>query len=97
MIAESQVQGCCAAGRSFVIYQPLPAVKNERKVRPQIHDLAPKNTIYEWSLGDAKAVHAAFSSAKHITKLDIVNNRLVPNAIEPRAALGRSTSTVAIS
>ena len=38
-------------------------------------------------LGDAKATDAAFAAAKHVTKLDIVNNRLVPNAIEPRAAL----------
>jgi aerobic carbon-monoxide dehydrogenase large subunit len=55
---------------------------------PQIHDVAPNNTIYQWHLGDAKAVEAAFQSAKHVTKLDIVNNRLVPNAIEPRAAIG---------
>ena len=55
--------------------------------RPQIHDVAPKNTIYQWHLGDAKAIDAAFAAAKHVTKLDIVNNRLVPNAIEPRAAL----------
>ena len=54
---------------------------------PQIHEVAPKNTIYEWSLGDQKATAAAFAAAKHVTKLDIVNNRLVPNAIEPRAAL----------
>src|SRR5262249_7435593 len=46
-----------------------------------------KNTIYEWSLGDVRAVDAAFAAAKHVTKLDIVNNRLVPNAIEPRVAL----------
>src|SRR6201999_2854001 len=42
---------------------------------------------YQWHLGDAKAVDQAFKSAAHVTKLDIVNNRLVPNAIEPRAAL----------
>jgi len=37
---------------------------------------------------DPKAVDHAFASAKHVTKLDIVNNRLVPNAMEPRAAIG---------
>ena len=55
---------------------------------PQIHEVAPHNTIYQWHLGDAKAVGAAFKSAAHVTKLDIVNNRLVPNAMEPRAAIG---------
>ena len=89
VIAETQVQGRDAAEKVKVDYEPLPAVTDPAKAKsgPQIHDLASKNTIYEWSLGDAKAVDAAFSSAKHVTKLDIVNNRLVPNAIEPRAAL----------
>src|SRR5262245_35135119 len=89
VIAETQVQGRDAAEKIKVDYEPLPAVADPAKAKsgPQIHDLAPKNTIYEWSLGDAKAVDAAFASAKHVTKLDIVNNRLVPNAIEPRAAL----------
>src|SRR6185295_14572440 len=54
---------------------------------PQIHDVAPNNTIYQWHLGDQKAVEAAFNSANHVTRLDIINNRLVPNAIEPRAAI----------
>jgi carbon-monoxide dehydrogenase large subunit len=89
VIAETQEQGRDAAEKVKVDYEPLPAVTDPAKAKsgPQIHDLAPKNTIYEWSLGDAKAVDAAFRSAKHVTKLDIVNNRLVPNAIEPRAAL----------
>ena len=58
-----------------------------RQGAPQIHDVAPNNTIYQWHLGDPKAVDAAFKAAKHVIKLDIVNNRLVPNAIEPRAAI----------
>ena len=61
--------------------------RRSRQGAPQIHDVAPNNTIYQWHLGDPKAVDAAFKAAKHVTKLDIVNNRLVPNAIEPRAAI----------
>src|SRR6186713_2172778 len=93
VIAETQVQGRDAAEKVKVDYEPLPAVTDPAKAKsgPQIHDLASKNTIYEWSLGDAKAVDAAFSSAKHVTKLDLVNNRLVPNAIEPRAAVATYT------
>src|SRR5438128_1997053 len=75
-----------------VDYEVLPAVTDPAKAQveaaPQIHDVAPYNTIYQWQLGDAKAVDAARASAKHITKLDLINNRLVPNAIEPRAAIG---------
>jgi carbon-monoxide dehydrogenase large subunit len=54
---------------------------------PQIHEQAPGNRCYTWALGDKAAVDAAFAKAAHVTKLDLVNNRLVPNAIEPRAAL----------
>src|SRR5216683_2806859 len=89
VIAESQAQGRDAAEKVKVDYEVLPAVIDPAKAKSgqQIHTIAPKNTIYEWSLGDAKAVDGAFASAKHVTKLDIVNNRLAPNAIEPRAAL----------
>ncbi len=89
VIAESQAQGRDAAEKVVVDYEVLPAVVDPAKAKsgPQIHEVAPKNTIYEWALGDSKAVDAAFASAKHVTKLDIINNRLVPNAIEPRVAL----------
>jgi carbon-monoxide dehydrogenase large subunit len=89
VIAESQAQGRDAAEKVKVNYEILPAVIDLARAKSgqQIHTIAPKNTIYEWSLGDAKAVDTAFASAKHVTKLDIVNNRLAPNAIEPRAAL----------
>src|SRR6478672_9830238 len=85
-------QGEDAAEKVKVDYEVLPAVadpgKAQSKSAPQIHEVAPGNTIYQWHLGDAKAVDAAFKTAKHVTKLDIVNNRLVPNAMEPRAAIG---------
>jgi carbon-monoxide dehydrogenase large subunit len=55
---------------------------------PAIHDIAPDNTCYVWALGDKAKVDAAFAGAAHVTRLDFVNNRLVPNAIEPRAAIG---------
>ena len=51
--------------------------------QPQLHAEAPNNTVYQWHLGDKAAVDAAFGNAKHVTKIDLVNNRLIPNAIEP--------------
>jgi len=91
VIAETTAQGKDAAEKVVVDYEVLPAVvdpaKAQAKGAPQIHPDVPDNTIYQWHLGDQKAVEAAFKSAKHVTKLDIVNNRLVPNAMEPRAAL----------
>ena len=90
VVAETLAQAKDAAEKVAVDYEPLAAVVDPAKAKAgaQIHEVAPGNTIYEWHLGDAKAVDAAFRSAKHVTKLDIVNNRLVPNAIEPRVAIG---------
>jgi carbon-monoxide dehydrogenase large subunit len=92
VVAESLAQARDAAEKVKIDYAVLPAVADpaaaQKAGAPQIHDVAPNNTIYQWHLGDPKAVDAAFKSAKHVTKLDIVNNRLVPNAMEPRAAIG---------
>src|SRR5271169_799060 len=96
IVAETLAQARDAAEKIKVDYAVLPAIADpaaaQKPGAPKIHDVAPNNTIYQWSLGDAKAADAAFKSAKHVTKLDIVNNRLVPNAIEPRAAIGEYDS-----
>ena len=55
---------------------------------PQLWDAAPGNLCYDWELGDKAAVDAAFAGAHHIAKIDLVNNRLIPNAMEPRAYIG---------
>jgi carbon-monoxide dehydrogenase large subunit len=92
VIAETLDQAKDAAHAIKVDYGVLPAVADLAKARdagaPQIHENAPRNTIYEWVIGDEAAVDAAIKRAKHVTKIDIVNNRLIPNAMEPRAAIG---------
>src|ERR1051326_652534 len=69
-----------AAGKLVVEFEVLPAVADPARAQHkgvvQIHEVAPHNTIYQWHLGDAKAVDGAIKSAKHVTKLHIVNNRL---------------------
>jgi len=94
VIAETLTQARDAAEAVMVDYAVLPAVTGPAKAQAaaQIHPVAPRNTIYQWHLGDAQAVDGAFKSAKHVTRLDIINNRLVPNAIEPRAAIGEYDS-----
>jgi len=91
VIAETREKAKAAAARVDVTYDVLPHVVDAAEARTssvQIHDVAPDNTVFEWSLGDKAQTEAAFSRAKHVTKLDIINNRLIPNAIEPRAAIG---------
>jgi aerobic carbon-monoxide dehydrogenase large subunit len=91
VIAESYLQAKDAGELLEVEYDALPAVVDvanaRKKGAPVLHENAPDNTCYVWALGDKAAVDKAFASAHHVTKLDFVNNRLIPNAIEPRAAL----------
>jgi carbon-monoxide dehydrogenase large subunit len=92
VVAESLDAARDAAELVQVDYEPLPAVADGRLARAkgaaQLHEIAPDNTCYVWAIGDKGAVDAAFAKAAHVTKLDFVNNRLIPNAIEPRAANG---------
>ena len=91
VIAATQHQAKDAAELIEVDYEVLPSVVNcvdaLKAGAPQLHEQAPGNKCYTWALGDKAAVDAAFATAAHVSKLDIINNRLVPNAIEPRCAL----------
>jgi aerobic carbon-monoxide dehydrogenase large subunit len=88
VVAETASQARDAAELIDVDYDVLPAVTDGTKAKggSALHEIAPDNTCYVWALGDKAAVDSAFSKASHITKLEFVNNRLVPNAIEPRSA-----------
>src|SRR5689334_1432590 len=92
VIAETAGAAALGAEKVSVDYGVLPAVLRPQDAQgagaPQLHEEAPRNTIYDWHLGDAQKVKDAFAAAAHVVELDIVNNRLVPNAMEPRAAIG---------
>jgi len=93
VVAETQAQAKDAAALVDVEYEELPAVVNISAAlkdgAPQLHEGVPNNCIFEWELGSGMdVVDSALASAAHVTKLDIVNQRLVPNAIEPRCAIG---------
>jgi len=92
-VVIGETMGAAAAGAEAVAvdYEILPAVlaPEDAQASPAlIHDEAPGNVIYNWHLGDEARTKAAFAGAAHVVELDIVNNRLVPNAMEPRAAIG---------
>ena len=96
VLAESQHQAKDAAELIEVDYEELPATVSIDKTfdegAAQVHEDAPGNLCYFWEIGDKAATDAAFESAHHVAKLDLVNNRLVPNAMEPRAALAEYNS-----
>ena len=96
VIADSYAQAKDGAEKLVVDYGVLPAVADTASApktgQPQIHDYAALNTVFNWHVGDKASTDAAFAKAAHITKLDLINNRLIPNAMEPRAALGEYDS-----
>ncbi len=94
VIADTLSQAKDAAEAIVVDYGVLPANADTSKAQggPEVHSEAPNNTVYDWHIGDKAATEAAFKAAKHVTTLEIVNNRLVPNAMEPRAAVGEYDS-----
>src|SRR5438552_15234903 len=91
VIAESPYAARDAADLVQVDYEPLEvvidAVRATEPGAPKLHDEAPDNVCFRWSLGDKDKTDAAFRGASRVVKEHFVNHRLIPNAIEPRAAL----------
>lgn len=91
VIAESKNLARDAAEAVVVDYEELPAVADMQAAikagAPQLHPEAPGNQVYDWVIGDEGATDAAFAKAANVVKLDVTNNRLAPNAMEPRAAI----------
>ena len=90
VVAETLEQAKNAAEAVQVDYEVLLAVVRvtDAVKAAALHDAAPDNHCYKWALGDKAQVDATFATAAHVTRLDLVNNRLIPNAMEPRAAIG---------
>jgi len=90
VLAESLEAGRAAAETIIADVEELPAVSaTEEALNAQpIHENIPENRCYHWELGDTEAVDQAFQKAHCISTLEFKNNRLIPNALEPRAALG---------
>ena len=92
VLAETRAQARDAAEKLEIEYEELDAVTDTAGAfetgRPAVHDAAANNTCYDWEFGDKAAVEQAFAGAAKIVPLEFVNQRLVANAIEPRAAIG---------
>jgi carbon-monoxide dehydrogenase large subunit len=89
VIAESLAAARAGAEAVVTEFEELEAaaVLAEALDGPQIHANVPRNLSFHWELGDGLQTDAAFDAAAHITRLDFANNRLIPNAMEPRAAV----------
>ena len=91
VIAETLDQARDAADLVAVEYEPLPATVDAKAAlrtgASQLHEVAPGNVCFRFARGDDAAVRKAFTAAAHVVRLDLVNNRLIGAAIEPRALL----------
>ncbi len=90
VVAETAAQARDAAERIEVDYEELPAVVDTASAltAKPIHDGMTSNVALDHELGDKAATDAAFAKAAHVTTLNLVNQRVVVNAMEPRACLG---------
>jgi aerobic carbon-monoxide dehydrogenase large subunit len=93
IIAETRAQARDAADVLYVEYDILNAITNAAEaVKPGatlVHEEAPDNLAFDWTFGNPIAeVDAAIAASHHVTTLEFVNQRLAPNAMEPRSAIG---------
>ena len=92
VVADSSAEARDAAEAVVVDYEELPAVTEAVAAleagAPQIHPEAPGNLIFDWEIGDSAETDRAIATAAHVTEIELHNNRLSPNPMEPRATLG---------
>ncbi|MBV9559070.1 MAG: xanthine dehydrogenase family protein molybdopterin-binding subunit, partial [Bradyrhizobium sp.] len=92
VVAETVAQARDAAEAVELEIEPLPAVTDAaeaaRPGAPQLYDHIPNNVALDYHYGDAEKIDAAFAAAAHVTRLDLVNNRVAVVSMEPRVALG---------
>ena len=99
VVAEALAQARDAADAIEIDYEQLPSVTDARAAleigAPQLFNSIPGNLVFDWDneTSDFAAVDAAFAKAAHVTTLELVNNRVVVNAMEPRNAIGDYDAT----
>ncbi|MCU4159456.1 xanthine dehydrogenase family protein molybdopterin-binding subunit [Acidiphilium sp. AL] len=90
VVAETIQAARDAAEAVEVTYETKPSVTELSRAMdgdvPLVWDDVPRNLVFDWAVGDAQAADALFKQAAHVTRLRVVNNRIVVNSMEPRAA-----------
>jgi carbon-monoxide dehydrogenase large subunit len=92
VIAETAAQAVDALEAIVVEWEPLPVVVDAEKATeagaPQLHENAPNNVVFNWTVGDKAGTDAAVDSAEVVVRQRIVNQRLIPNPMEVRGDIG---------
>jgi aerobic carbon-monoxide dehydrogenase large subunit len=92
VVAETPEQAVDALEAIDVDYEPLPAVVDaEKATQPgavQLHDNAPNNVVFDWTVGDKEGTERALTEAEVVVRERLVNHRLIPNPMEVRGDIG---------
>jgi aerobic carbon-monoxide dehydrogenase large subunit len=92
VVAETEAQAFDAIAAIEVDYEPLPTVVDAEKATqdgaPQLHENAPNNIVFDWTVGDKDGTEAVFANAEVVVKQRLVNHRLIPNPMETRGDIG---------
>src|SRR6476646_4386344 len=92
VVAETEAQAFDAIREIDVDYPPLATVVDAEKATqpgaPQLHENAPNNIVFDWTVGNKDGTEAAFKDAEVVVKQRIVNHRLIPNPMETRGDVG---------
>jgi aerobic carbon-monoxide dehydrogenase large subunit len=92
VIAETPEQAVDALDAIIVDYEPLPTVVDAEKATqpgaPQLHENAPNNVVFDWTVGDKEGTDKALADAEVVISQRLVNQRLIPNAMETRGDIG---------
>ena len=93
VVAETPEEAVDALGAIVVDWDPLPTVVDAEKATqpgaPQLHENAPNNIVFDWSVGDRTGTDTAIAEAEVVVRQRIVNHRLIPNPMEVRGDIGR--------
>ncbi len=96
VIAETRDAARDASELIAVDYEVLDAAVDMNTAlegKTLVHDDVPSNRCFDWEIGDKAAVDDAFAKADRVVSIDLSNNRLIPNAMEPRAAVSEYDRT----
>ncbi len=92
VVAETPEQAADALEAIHVEWERLPAVVDAEKATqpgaPQLHENAPNNIVFDWKVGDEAGTEEAFRNAEVVVRQRLVNQRLIPNAMEARGDIG---------
>jgi carbon-monoxide dehydrogenase large subunit len=92
VVAETEAQAEDALAAVAVDWEPLPAVVDAEQATkpgaPQLHENAPNNIVFEWSVGDKAGTAAAIEGGEVVVRQRLVNQRLIPNPMEVRGDIG---------